>query len=490
MSWGATGAATWKSENWVALQNAFPASRKSMPAPISRRKDRSWPCARGAALRSRAAAKVAAEREEIVAIRGFHSEPWGRKAKTSAPAAQNIRAATGGMRGTRGSRNFPASELCTLLPPELQPTHPTKIVPHVTSPPKAPSVLEYGLSTMEIREEQRMEYKRLGNTGLMVSELCLGCMTFGQEADEETSREIVGRFLEAGGNFVDTADVYSNGISEEITGRALRGVRDDVVLATEVRFPIGEGPNDVGLSRKHIMQGCEDSLRRLDTDYIDLYQVHCWDDATPLEETLSALTDLVRSGKVRYIGVSSFTGWQLMRSLYVSQAGGLERFVCLQPQYSLVERNIEREVLPICLEEGLGVIPWSPLGGGFLSGKYRRDEEPPEGSRISEAVESMEEYWYRRATERNWAALDVVGRISEEIGKAYAQISLNWLLRQDGVTAPIIGARTLEQLEDNIGASGWELTSEQIEELSEASALEDVYPYRFIREAQRVYGRV
>ena len=233
-----------------------------------------------------------------------------------------------------------------------------------------------------------MEYARLGNTGLMVSELCLGCMTFGQEADEETSGEIVGRFLDAGGNFLDTADVYSNGVSEEITGRALRSVRDDVVLATKVRFPMGEGPNDVGLSRKHIMQGCEDSLRRLGTDYIDLYQVHCWDAATPLEETLSALTDLVRSGKVRYIGVSNFTGWQLMRSLDVSEASGFERFVCLQPQYSLVERNIEREVLPVCVEEGLGVIPWSPLGGGFLSGKYRRDEEPPEGSRIAGAEES------------------------------------------------------------------------------------------------------
>jgi aryl-alcohol dehydrogenase-like predicted oxidoreductase len=347
-------------------------------------------------------------------------------------------------------------------------------------------MLKYGVSVAEIREEQHMEYSRLGNTGLMVSELCLGCMTFGQEADEETSSEIVGRFLDAGGNFLDTADVYSKGVSEEITGRALRGVRDDVVLATKVRFPMGEGPNDVGLSRKHIMQGCEDSLRRLGTDYIDLYQVHCWDAATPLEETLSALTDLVRSGKVRYIGVSNFTGWQLMRSLDVSEAGGFERFVCLQPQYSLVERNIEREVLPVCVEEGLGVIPWSPLGGGFLSGKYRRDEEPPEGSRISEAVESMEEYWDRRATVRNWAALDVVGRISEETGKSYAQISLNWLLRQDGVTAPIIGARTLEQLEDNIGASGWKLTGEQVEELSKASSLDDVYPYRFIRNAQRV----
>src|SRR5215203_2438318 len=457
-----------------------------MPAPISQRKDRSWPRACGAALRSKAAANVAAEREESVAIRGFHSEPWGRKVNTSAPTAQTKRAATGEMRGTRGSRNFPASERCTLLPPEFQPVHPTKSVPRVSSPPEALPVLEYGLSTTEIWEERRMEYGRLGNTGLMVSELCLGCMTFGQEADEETSRQIVGRFLDAGGNFIDTADVYSNGVSEEITGRALAGVRDEVVLATKVRFPMGDGPNDVGLSRKHIMRGCEDSLRRLGTDFIDLYQVHCWDAATPLEETLAALTDLVRSGKVRYVGVSNFTGWQLMKSLAVSEANGFERFVCLQPQYSLVERNIEREILPVCVEEGLGVIPWSPLGGGFLSGKYRRGEEPPEDSRIASAVESMEEHWERRATERNWAALDVVGRISEEIGKSYAQISLNWLLRQDGVTAPIIGARTLEQLEDNIGASGWELSEEQVEALSWVSAIEEVYPYRFIREAQRV----
>jgi len=331
-----------------------------------------------------------------------------------------------------------------------------------------------------------MKYRRLGDTGLMVSELCLGCMTFGRETEEEDSKGLVGRFLEAGGNFIDTADVYSKGVSEEITGKAIKEVRDEVVLATKVRFPMGDGPNEVGLSRKHIMQGCEDSLRRLGTDYIDLYQVHCWDSATPLEETLSALTDLVRAGKVRYIGVSNFTAWQLMRSLQLSEVHGFERFVCVQPQYSLVERNIEREILPVCLEESLGVIPWSPLGGGFLSGKYRRDQEPPQGSRISEAVESMEEYWDRRATERNWRVLEVVGRISEETGKSYAQIALNWLLRQEGVTAPIIGARTMHQLEDNLGASGWELDEGQVAELSEASALEDVYPYRFIRNAQRV----
>jgi aryl-alcohol dehydrogenase-like predicted oxidoreductase len=331
-----------------------------------------------------------------------------------------------------------------------------------------------------------MEHRRLGKTGLMVSELCLGCMTFGRELDEEGSKELVQRFLEVGGNFIDTADVYADGVSEEFTGRAVKDVREEVVLATKVRFPMGDGPNDVGLSRKHVIAGCEASLRRLGTDYIDLYQVHAWDAATPLEETLSALTDLVRQGKVRYVGVSNFTGWQLMKALYVSDLHGFEKFASLQPQYSLVERNIEREILPVCREEGLGVIPWSPLGGGFLSGKYRRGEKPPQGSRIEEAVESMEEHWDRRATERNWRTLDVIGEVSEETGKSYAQISLNWLLRQEGVTAPIIGARRMDQLEDNLGAAGWELSEEQVARLSEASAIEEVYPYRFIREAQRV----
>ena len=320
----------------------------------------------------------------------------------------------------------------------------------------------------------------------MVSELCLGCMTFGRELDEEGSRALVARFLEAGGNFIDTADVYAMGSSEEIVGRAIKDVRDNVVLATKVRFAMGDGPNDVGLSRKHVISGCEASLRRLSTDYIDLYQVHAWDALTPLEEALSALTDLVRAGKVRYIGVSNFMGWQLMKALCVSELEGFERFVCLQPQYSLVERNIEREILPVCREEGLGVIPWSPLGGGFIFGKYRRGEKPPQGSRIAEAVASMEEHWDRRSTERNWRTLDVVGEISSETGKSYAQISLNWLLRQDIVTAPIVGARRMDQLEDNLGASGWRLSEEQVMRLSEASAIEDLYPYRMIQELQRV----
>lgn len=332
-----------------------------------------------------------------------------------------------------------------------------------------------------------MEYRRLGRTGLMVSELCLGTMTFGRELDETGSRGILDRFIEAGGSFIDTADVYENGVSEEITGQALGGHdREDVVLATKVRFPMGGGLNDVGLSRKHIIAGCEASLRRLDTDYVDLYQVHAWDEATPLEETLSALNDLVYSGKVRYIGVSNFMAWQIVKSLWVSDASDLERFVCLQPQYSLVERGIENEVLPACVSEGLGVIPWGPLGGGFLSGKYRRGERPPEGSRIAGAEEWMDEYWEKRATERNWRVIDVVGEIGEETGKSYAQIALNWLLRQPGVTAPIIGARTMEQLEDNLGAVGWALDREQVRRLSEAAPPEPTYPARLIQGIQRV----
>ncbi len=332
-----------------------------------------------------------------------------------------------------------------------------------------------------------MDYRRLGRTGLMVSELCLGCMTFGRELDEEGSRGIIARYLEAGGNFIDTADVYENGVSEEISGRALKGVpRDDYVLATKVRFPMGEGPNNVGLSRKHVVSGCEASLRRLGMDYIDLYQVHAWDAATPVEETLEALDDLVRAGKVRYIGVSNFAAWQIMKSVSVSEARRLARFVSLQPQYSLVERNIEYEVLPLCREEGLGIIPWGPLGGGFLSGKYRRGEEPPGGSRIAGAPDELEEAWKKRAVERNWRTLDVIGEISEETGKSYAQISLNWLLRQPGVVAPILGARRLDQIQDNLGAAGWELSEDQVSRLSEASAPPDIYPYNIIRDAQRI----
>lgn len=323
-----------------------------------------------------------------------------------------------------------------------------------------------------------MLYSCLGQSGLLVSELCLGTMTFGREADEQASGDMIRRFVAAGGNFIDTADVYSDGVSEEITGRAVRDMRNEIVLATKVCIRMGEGPNDVGLSRKHILKGVEDSLRRLGTDYIDLYQCHAWDPTTPIQETLETLSDLVHQGKVRYIGCSNFTGWQIMASACVSEADGLVDFVSLQPQYSVVERSIEYEVVPACLQQGLGIIPWGPLGGGFLSGKYRRGENPPEGSRIAGADESWEEAWQRRATEKNWQILQIVGDIAEETGKTYAQIALNWLLRQPAVAAPIIGARTMHQLDDNLGAVGWELTPEQVRRLDEVSAPPGIYPYR------------
>jgi aryl-alcohol dehydrogenase-like predicted oxidoreductase len=323
-----------------------------------------------------------------------------------------------------------------------------------------------------------MRYGRLGQSGLLVSELCLGTMTFGREADEQASVDMIRRFVAAGGNFIDTADVYSDGVSEEITGRAIRDMRDEIVLATKVCGRMADGPNDAGLSRKHILKGVEDSLRRLGTDYVDLYQCHAWDAKTPIQETLETLSDLVHQGKVRYIGCSNFTGWQIMASGCVSEANGLVNFASLQPQYSVVERSIEYEVVPACLQQGLGLIPWGPLGGGFLSGKYRRGEKPPEGSRIAGADESWEEAWQRRATEKNWQTLQVVGDIADETGKTYAQIALNWLLRQPAVAAPIIGARTMHQLDDNLGAVSWELAPEQVRRLDEASAPPGIYPYR------------
>lgn len=325
-----------------------------------------------------------------------------------------------------------------------------------------------------------MEYRRLGRAGLMVSELCLGTMTFGNEADEETSKQITDRFVEAGGNFVDTANVYSKGVSEELTGQAIaRHKREDIVLATKFRFPMGDGPNDSGASRKHVIAACEASLRRLGTDYIDLYQIHCWDAHTPVEETLSALDDLVRAGKVRYIGASNFTGWQLEKSLRVSEREGLARFDCLQPQYSLIVRDIEREVLPVCREEGLGVIPWSPLAGGFLTGKYSREDAPPEDTRMAAWTDT----WQRHATPEKFDVVDRVATVAGARGKEPAQVALNWVKNRPGVTSPIIGARSLEQLEKNLGATGWSLSPEELDSLEETSALPYAYPYNMIARA-------
>ncbi len=334
-----------------------------------------------------------------------------------------------------------------------------------------------------------MYYRYLGRTGLKVSELCLGAMTFGRETDEADSHKMLDRFVEAGGNFIDTADIYSRGLSEEIVGQWLQGKnRDELVIATKVRFPMGEGPNEVGLSRKHILAGVEASLRRLGTDYIDLYQVHGWDGRTPLAETLSTLNSLVQSGKVRYLGVSNFSGWQLQKAIDLSRHHGWEPFVCLQPLYNLLDRQVELELLPVCQNEGLGVIPWSPLRGGWLTGKYRRGmTAPPAGTRIEKAeAEGWSEAWDQYATERTWNILDLLFAVAEEVGKTPAQVALNWLLQRPGVTAPIIGARTMEHLESNLGAGGWSLDGDQMARLNRVSDLSlPFYPYGMIARFQR-----
>jgi aryl-alcohol dehydrogenase-like predicted oxidoreductase len=327
-----------------------------------------------------------------------------------------------------------------------------------------------------------MEYRILGRSGLAVSKLCLGTMMFGKQTSEDDSIEMIHRFIDYGGNFIDTADVYVGGKSEEIVGRAVKHRRNEVILATKVRFATSKNINDVGLSRKHIMEGVESSLRRLQTDYIDLYQVHVWDQITPIDETLRALDDLISSGKVRYIGCSNFLAWQLMKSLDFSTFNKYARFISLQPQYSLVSRQIDREILPLCIEENVGVIPWAPIAGGFLSNKYKRNEIPTEGRMTSNGTESA---WRYRATEHNFIILDEIVQVAEETGKLPAQVSLSWLLKKQGITSPIFGARTLEQFEENMDVVNWQLEQGQWDRLDQISTLSEEYPYRFIEKFRR-----
>lgn len=328
-----------------------------------------------------------------------------------------------------------------------------------------------------------MEYRFLGRTGMKVSELCLGAMTFGRETPTEESYTLLSRFVEAGGNFIDTADVYGHGISETIMGRWLKGQsRDSLVIASKVRWPMGEGPNEVGLSRKHILASVEASLRRLDTDYIDLYQIHGWDPGTPLEETLSTLDRLVQSGKVRYIGASNVTGWQLQKAVDLSRYMRWESLCCLQPLYNLLDRSVEWELLPVCANEGIGVIPWSPLRGGWLSGRYFRGmSAPPEGSRVEAAEKhGWSEARSAYATEQTWTVLDNLFAVAKETGKTPPQVALRWLLQRPGVTAPIIGVRTMRHLEDNLGAVGWFLDAAQMDRLNSAGAVPLPYPHSFL----------
>ena len=337
-----------------------------------------------------------------------------------------------------------------------------------------------------------MDYRYLGRTGLKVSELCLGAMTFGRESTEEVSVQMLDRFVEAGGNFIDTANVYSQGISEEILGRWLQGKRrDDYVIATKVRFSMGSGQNDIGLSRKHILASVEASLLRLNTDYIDLYQVHAWDPGTPLEETLDTLDQLVKSGKVRYLGASNFSGYQLQKAIDLSLLNGWEAFICLQPLYNLLDRSFEWELMPVCQAEGVGVIPWSPLRGGWLSGKIHRGMSAPlPDTRIEEAEKrGWSESWNVYANERTWQVIDTLSEIASEMQKTVAQIALNWLLQKATVTAPILGARTMTHLQDNLGATGWALSVEQVARLDKASAVPLPYPYELLAQQRASRGR-
>lgn len=325
-----------------------------------------------------------------------------------------------------------------------------------------------------------MEIRQFGRTGLRVTEACLGTMTFGRETPEDESLEILARYLDAGGNFLDTANAYGQGASEEILGRALEGRRDDLVIATKCRMPMGGDVNAKGASRRVIRDQVEASLRRLRTDWIDLYQIHCWDETTPITETVSTLDDLVHEGKVRYVGASNYTGWQLATALGVAREHGWEPYVSIQPQYSLVTRDVERELLPLAEYAGLAVLPWSPLGGGLLSGKYRAGETPPENTRAGDSTPSAVLMRVRMQEERNFAVAQAVQEIADGLGRSMAQVALNWVLHRPGVTAPIIGARTVAQIEDNLGAFGWRLEADVVERLDAASAIERGYPYDFI----------
>jgi aryl-alcohol dehydrogenase-like predicted oxidoreductase len=336
-----------------------------------------------------------------------------------------------------------------------------------------------------------MEYRRLGNTGLRVSELCLGTMTFGSKffniaaVDQAGATAMVRRALAAGVNFFDTANVYSYGESEEILGRAFKeagAARESLVVATKVRGAMSEAAiagtgdvNHVGLSRKHIFESCEASLRRLGTDYIDLYQVPGWDALTPVEETLRALDDLVRQGKVRYLGCSNWTARHLSKALALAEGRGWERFVSLQAYYSLAGRDLEHELLPLCREEGLGVLPWSPLSGGFLTGKYRRDDPRPEGARRSN-------FQFPPIDEaRGFDAVDALDAVAAGHGASVAQAALAWLLARDGVTSVIIGANKMSQLEDNLKAAELRLSPEEVAELSATTAPAVMYPQWMIK---------
>ena len=327
-----------------------------------------------------------------------------------------------------------------------------------------------------------MEYRTLGNTGTVVSTLCLGTMTFGRESNEEVSHAQLDRFVERGGNFIDTANVYARGVSEEIVGSWLAarpGTRDRLVIATKGRFPMGDSPNDAGLTRTNLSRALDASLQRLGIETVDLYQAHAWDPLTPIEETLGFFDDAVRAGKIRYAGVSNFLGWQLQKAALLTQLRGLAPIVTLQPQYNLLMRDVEFELVDVCRNENIGILPWSPLGGGWLTGKYARDQKPVGATRLGEDPQrGMEAYAPRNAQERTWQVIDAVRQVADGRGVSMAQVALAWLADRPAVTSVILGARTLEQLDDNLAAAGLHLSEKETGLLTEASApIVSDYPY-------------
>jgi aryl-alcohol dehydrogenase-like predicted oxidoreductase len=326
-----------------------------------------------------------------------------------------------------------------------------------------------------------MKYRPLGSSGLRISALTLGTMTFGGRGNFKQigdtgldgARRQIDMCLDAGINLIDTADIYSTGAAEEIVGQALEGKRDQVLLASKVRFRMGPGPNEAGLSRHHVIQGCEATLRRLRTDHIDLYQVHEWDGQTPLEETLEALQHLLDSGKVRYVGASNYAAWQLMKALGIARRDHLPRFVSHQIYYSLQERSAEYELIPLAVDQGLGTLVWSPLAGGLLSGKYRRGQEPPEGSRHMGDWDEPPVY----DEDRLYDTIEVLVEIAEGHGVSAAQVALAWLLDRPTISSVIIGARTDEQLADNLKAADLQLSGEERRRLEEVSRPPLLYPF-------------
>jgi aryl-alcohol dehydrogenase (NADP+) len=325
---------------------------------------------------------------------------------------------------------------------------------------------------------------------MVVSEQALGTMTFGAEADETTSHGILDTFIEAGGTFIDTADVYSSGASETIIGRWLAAhptEREQVVIATKGRFPMGAGPNDLGLSRRHLARALDASLTRLGVEHIDLYQMHAWDALTPIDETLRFLNDAVAAGKIGYYGFSNYLGWQLTKAVHVARAHGWAAPVTLQPQYNLLVRDIEHEVVPAALDAGIGLLPWSPLAGGWLSGKYRHDVAPTGATRLGENPQRGMEAWQKRNDNpRTWTVIDALHTVADAHGASLSQVALAWLGARPAVTSVILGARTIDQLKDNLGAVDLTLTDDQTQALTDASApLVDDYPYGTAGVAQR-----